>query len=262
MPLSDGTIEIIAGVATLTGAVWPDPAASIECAEIVIDNTSPTTTYVVASRDSDTQVTLTDLTAAEPALTTYTLQQWEYNAPDDYGGIIQGMTYDPEQWYYEVNVVSSERIRQQRQRDYTTGSFSDKPTLVASTPKKHTDQTTGQRFKFQFWPRPNSDYDLTYRYYVLAEKIDGTNKFPYGGQQHSETILASCLAVAELRINDEPGIHGADFQRRLAASIAIDKRAHTPENFGYNRDTSDGDEFPWVYRIDRVTVNGIFYTGV
>ncbi len=90
--------------------------------------------------------------------------------------------------------------------------------------------------------------------------------YPYGGGEHSETILEACLSVAEERRDDIPmgtGAHGMAFVTRLAASIAMDSRKK-PTKLGYNRDLSDEmDLLPWPRRgmnPDPVTVNGIAYS--
>ena len=44
--------------------------------------------------------------------------------------------------------------------------------------------------------------------------------YAYGGAEHAETILESCLAVAELRLDDMAGPHNQQFMARLAASIS------------------------------------------
>jgi len=48
--------------------------------------------------------------------------------------------------------------------------------------------------------------------------------YPLGGARFSETIMESCLAVAEQRANDEMGIHTQKFAMMLASAIAQDKK--------------------------------------
>ena len=56
---------------------------------------------------------------------------------------------------------------------------------------------------------------------------------------HAETILESCLAIAEQRMENQSGIHSQKFVERLTASVAHDKQYYTPERGGYNADRSD-----------------------
>ena len=79
---------------------------------------------------------------------------------------------------------------------------------------------------------------------------------------HGETIIASCLAVAEQMIDEfnNPGKNQARFIERLAASISYDRRNMLPDGFGYNADNSDRQsQFPSRRRIQVVTRNNVTY---
>ena len=82
----------------------------------------------------------------------------------------------------------------------------------------------------------SADATGTADYKVFAE-----NAYGLGGVPHSETLLASCLDIAELRDDDTLGTHSAKFIQRLAASVAQD-RANGPTELGYNADSSAGSE--------------------
>ena len=84
------------------------------------------------------------------------------------------------------------------------------------------------------------------------------NQLP-GGAQHGETIIASCLAIAE-EYGETPSTRYRDlFVQRLMASIAIDGQGWTAENLGRNTDNSDGPASYNKYRLAdyNVTVNGV-----
>tara|TARA_R110002110_G_scaffold93689_1_gene243565 strand:- start:243 stop:605 length:363 start_codon:yes stop_codon:yes gene_type:complete len=116
------------------------------------------------------------------------------------------------------------------------------------------------------YPKPDKAYTLSYRYHALPNQLTAANPYPMGGAAHAETILESCLAVAESRMDNNAGIHAAAFQQRLAASIAFDTAMHTPEHMGYNGDGSDGGV--WSEQANRymngdiVRYNGSFFTDV
>ena len=83
------------------------------------------------------------------------------------------------------------------------------------------------------------------------------NRFP-GGQQHSETILASCLAVAE-EYGETPSTQYRQlYQERLAASISIDGQGTTAGILGRNLDRSDsqGTYNKYEFADYTVTVTG------
>jgi hypothetical protein len=67
-----------------------------------------------------------------------------------------------------------------------------------------------------------------------------TGDYLYGGSDHSETILYSCLSEAERRVDDEKGPMWERFQECLASSVMFDSRDNRSEHLGYNGDDSDG----------------------
>jgi len=69
-----------------------------------------------------------------------------------------------------------------------------------------------------------------------------------------ETILASCLAVAEQRHDDMKGPMWQSFVERLTASVAYDARMK-PERLGYNADRSD-----WTARDTDPRMREGYYT--
>lgn len=76
-----------------------------------------------------------------------------------------------------------------------------------------------------FYPNPDNTYTLSYRYNKAQDPLSDENPWPLGGLQHAETVLQSCLAVAEERHNSALGVHYERWQERLSASIEIDRRA-------------------------------------
>ena len=69
---------------------------------------------------------------------------------------------------------------------------------------------------------------------VRAELRPLCTRVAFGGAEHSETILAACLAAAERNPDDgSNGVLKQDFMERLAASISQDQ-ARQPDYYGYN----------------------------
>jgi len=84
------------------------------------------------------------------------------------------------------------------------------------------DATVGSRKQVAFVPAPDAAYELDYRYSIVPEELDATNIYPLGGVEHGETILQSCLAMAELKLHDQTGPHYQRFMERLSASMRLD----------------------------------------
>ncbi|MDO8302148.1 MAG: hypothetical protein Q7T18_02805 [Sedimentisphaerales bacterium] len=158
-----------------------------------------------------------------------------YDMPDDFGGIEGDLTYEAGSGRQFVRVAGEGLVRNLQ----SSNSHNGAPSVAAIRPKV-SDGTTGQRFEIVFWKTPDSVYVLSYRKLILMSKLSETNPYPLGGMQHGETILESCLSVAEQRLNDgQKGQHWGQFMTRLAASIMYERRSFTPGFLGYNGDRSD-----------------------
>lgn len=175
----------------------------------------------------------------------------DYDLPEDFGGIDGDFTYPPSLAAETVVVVGEAAIRTLRQKDPKSGD----PTHAGIRPKT-TDGAAIQRHEVLFWPTPASDVSLQYSYFVLPQSLTVDNPYPYGTAMHGETILQSCLSIAEQRLNDEKGMHWEKFLERLAASIQYDRKANNLEFIGYNGDNSDGTGWDRASRVNLITVNG------
>ena len=202
-------------------------------------------------------------TFLEPTTTLSTVANTsDYTLSADFGGLIGQMTYsaDDSRWF-PIEITGEHRIRVLRQRDYS--DLSSDPKLAAIRPISSSG-ANGQRFQLMLYPKPDKAYTLSYRYHALPGKIDASYPYPKGGAAHAETILESCLAIAEARMDNNAGIHAAAFQNRLNASIVYDQLMHTPERMGYNGDGSDQDA--WSEQQNRfmngdvVRYNGTFFS--
>lgn len=177
-----------------------------------------------------------------------------YMLPDDFGGFASDMTYEPTVSLDTIKLVGEQEIRKLRQTKPLKGLAK----YVAVVPIA-SDGQSRQGLSANFWPIPDRAAILSYCYYVQPGEIGEDNPFPYGNDAHSETILESCLAVAELRLNDEKGIHHNTFMERLAASIQYDRKTSGINYFGYNGDSSDLLAQSKKDRIGIVTIGGIEY---
>lgn len=182
---------------------------------------------------------------------------FDYTLPDDFGGLDGSMTFDPDDDGYEsIRQVGEAQIRHLQHGSPSSGI----PRLCAVRPKTTTG-TTGQRFELLLFPTPNAVYTLSYRYNVLPSKLTQSAPYPYGGSAHSETLLQSCLAIAEQRADNdaEKLYHYKLFLDRLRASIALDNNRNRQEFFGYNGDRSDELQTRRHVRTSLSTYNGTLY---
>lgn len=148
--------------------------------------------------------------------------------PDDCGRVIGDFFYAPDVYNRSIPLVSESRILALLQDSTDTG----KPRYVAVRIKgdgvdddeEREPAAVGQRLEAVWWPIPDDAYTLTYRYEAFSGKLTDALKTPLGGMVHSELITESCLSVAEIRANDERGIHWESFSRLLKAGVAKDRK--------------------------------------
>jgi len=158
--------------------------------------------------------------------------------PDDFGGVEGRVTVSTAgvgmAWWPLDTVGLGAIVERQATFPTTTG----RPCLCAVEPIKGTTASAGQRWRLRLWPISDRAYTLQLEYYVSPDALTTALPNLYGGTAHAETVLESCLAIAEQRVDDTPGVHTAKFAERLLASIGMDRKLK-PQKLGYNRDNSD-----------------------
>jgi hypothetical protein len=155
-------------------------------------------------------------------------------------------------------VARKARLLSRPTRAFTGGRFG-----LAGSARSIKRPRSIQRQRDGFWPISDQTYTLTFAYYLNPDYLSGAFPFAYGGAQHAETLLESCLAIAEKILDDAATVHAAEFEKRLAVSMDLDRRTK-PQNLGYNRDQSDQQD-RYRHRQDdqhgwsTVQVNGVTY---
>jgi hypothetical protein len=266
---------VAADAVTVSTAVYADPVTTITASsgifyesmeEKTMGFDENSNTFVIDEYVSSTVVKVTGDASGETG-NTITIDSGDlFTLPWNYGGMAGDgkFTYDvDENTLSYIDLTSDARIRTLRQRDVSTGI----PWLAAIVPMT-TDGTQGQRWQAMFHQPPNEVFVLHYRYYLLPDAlVDTTLEYPYGSVQHSETLLESCLAMAEVREKNSAQVHHQNrFALLLQSSIDHDKSlSETVQLYGYNGDGSDGvaggygrhDYYDNCYRHNElVTFNG------
>ena len=157
----------------------------------------------------------------------------DYDLPDAWGTNVGNPYFvSSAQTAEGIALVTQGALRSVVQNEPT---LTGRPAQCAIFPKTF-NPTVGQRFFVQFWPKPDASYTVAWRYNVTVEKLTSTNKYHLGGMTHTETVMAGCLAAAELLKNQSLGAHYQNFMQRLQTSIALDKETNRPEYLGNMRD--------------------------
>lgn len=178
--------------------------------------------------------------------------------PDDFGGFEGDLTISSTssvQWW-SIPTTNEGVIRERHMSQPTT---TGRPQMAAVQPLKGTTGREGQRYQLYVWPLTDTSYTLRAPYYYHPKALTESLPYALGGMGHSETILESCLAIAEQRLDDTAAIHTMKFMERLAASVALDRRMK-PQQLGYNGDRSDMRDRDYPYRFrdfPGIRVNGV-----
>lgn len=192
--------------------------------------------YEIISYTSATVVVVSGDASGETSDDTFTITaDGDCSLPDDFGSISSDLFCSDSSTMSRKRVERrgvSDILRMRAESDDLTGE----PDYFALAPKTHTG-AAGQRQKLMFYPIPDTDYTLSYKYQILRNKIDSTYAYPAGTEAHSETILAAMLAECSKYIRDDNG-EEARFKELLFSSIRQDQMLDAPSSLGYNGNNS------------------------
>ncbi len=264
-PHTDSTIDSISGT-TVEGNSGTNFTSAMVGRLLHVNNEIR---EITAFTDADT---ITIDRALETAISADSTVSYEiiankYSLPADFGGLKGNVTYRDGDGYTQLKFINESAIRMLRSQGTILTEvpeyFSIVPTAVSN------ETTSAQAFELTIWPFPDKVYDLNFSYTVLPNSLgddaDSTgfdNNVPAGGMIHGETIMASCLTIAEQMVDEfnNPGKMQARYNDRLMASISYDRRNMLPDGFGYNGDNSDRRlEVPTRRRLQTVTYRDTLY---
>lgn len=257
-PYVTGTVTIASGVVTLTGGTFPSWAAD---GLFLVDNSY----YSVASRNSNTQITLDATTVTVASASNYQLARPEIPMDAAFDAVANDsdLTYYPsaEYWYPPVRQRHDSFIRKMEQ---SNPEF-DRPVWYSVRTTRF-DPTVGSRKVLVLYPTPDQVYTLRVPMVFRPIMLDAINQYPIGGEVLSQVILEACLAAAEHNFEEREHIHEKRFMEMIALSIRNDQERSSPTSLGPDspRDTSgkfgvlDYDYVSREQRIGRITINGGF----
>lgn len=229
-PYSTGDVTIVDGVVTLESGTWPAWAAQ---GLLSISGTL----YPVSSRDSNTQITLHDTTLDAAAETTFVLYQGDVDAPDNFGGFDDYPTFlTPSARNERLTRVDESAIRSMRA---IPGMATGRPEYIAAR-VINASATSGQRYQFMLAPAPDAAHVWEYTHHVSPDMFT-TTQYPLGGPAHAETILQAALMIAAQMLSNQEQYQRkkAEFEERLAASVAHDRQRMTPERILTHRELNE-----------------------
>jgi hypothetical protein len=246
-PYDTGTVSSSGTTVTATGASWTSRTIDTDY-ELVVDGVA----YPIVSHTNET-VVISFAPSTAFSGDTYTLIKRYHTLPSDFGYLEGELTYNDSILYGPLRITGEGELRALEQTVLQSG----RPYLAAVRPKVLA-TSAEQRWQLVLFPYPDAVYTFRYKYSVNPDMLANTGtEYTYGGVRHAETILESCLAVAETRFDDKQDVHRSLFLERLAASVAQDQ-ALDPDYYGLctNNEVDDASA-----RFLRVSVNSVFYTG-
>lgn len=183
-----------------------------------------------------------------------------YVMPDDFAAWVDGeLTFAANEGFC-CQITGEAEIRR-RQQSPVTG-----PPTIAGMRPIYTDGG-GTRWQITFFPTPDGVYNLSGRYSIAVDTVDVRRPYPYGGVQHTQTIIYACLAAAEMSQDHTAGPMSEKFAGLLQASLIRDRDLISPENLGRNGNGRPGyfqDRAGWYREGARnitLTSGGVVYGG-
>lgn len=225
------TCTVVNGVVTFLSSALVSNVSSAVVTFASLDGYYEVNTYTSA-----TVCTLKDLSVNISTATTATFYYNRVDMPAT--GIDLNAFHTTASGQLQLKNVNSEYILNVQQD--STLAHVGVPAMFSIEPSKWvvTNQTP-QAWHMRVYPFCQAATALVVNYTVIPQTLQTTGDYPLGGMAHYETILVSCLAVAE-EYGDTPSSKYRElFMQRLAASVMADRTGMYAGNLGYNGDTSD-----------------------
>lgn len=223
-PYKEGTIGIASGVVTLTSGTWPSWAAQG-------DLSVTGGVYDVATRDSDTQITLEDTSVDKDAGESYTLRQRWYDLPDDFGQMDEEIMFERYHAIAPIKKTSAAIIRSLRQQNFD--EFRPKFYYFR---QKEQDGSAMQKSEIEFYPVADQQYELEGEYTILINALTSGAAYPVGDASQRELLIESCLAAYDRRFGIQDVDHESIFKELLQDAITHDIEHRAPSWLGRNTD--------------------------
>lgn len=255
-PYATGTITVASGVVTLTGGTFPTWAAA---GVLKVSNNY----YSVASRDSDTQITLDDTSVTVASAASYQLARPEIPLDAAFDAVANDsdLTYypSPDYWYPPVQWRHDATIRQ---LEGNNPAF-DRPVFY-SVRTATFDPAVGSRKVLALYPTPDQAYTLRVPMILRPVLLSETNIYPIGGEVLSQVILEACLAAAEHNFEEREHVHEKRFLELIGLAIRDDQDRSSPTSLGPDAPRGERGRFgmtDYAYRLREQRIGGLTLGG-
>lgn len=214
-PQTTGTIAIVNGVVTLTGATF---ATDLVANYVIVPDGGGV--YKFASRTSTTVATLYDTSVNVDALSTYALYKVNYAMPANFGGWLDPITRENNTCVHEMATIPEWEVR----------AFANRNTVREGAPEAFSvsqfqaDEETGiPTYYLTVYPLPNAVHILYSRIRIQpGDTLDMDNDVSIVHPVFAECLLEAILAAAEVHANDTKGVHADRFTEILVDAVKKD----------------------------------------
>jgi len=255
-PYATGTVTIASGVVTLTGGTFPSWAAS---GVLKVSNRY----YSVASRGSDTQITLDDTSVTVASAASFQLARPEIALDATFDSVSNDsdLTYYPsaESWYPPVKWRHDATIRH---LEGTNPEF-DRPVFY-SVRTVSFDPTVGSRKVLALYPAPDKVYTLRVPMILRPVLLDAVNLYPIGGEVLAQVMLEACFAAAEHSFEEREHVHEKRYMELIGLAIREDQERSSPTSLGSDNPRSERRQFgvlDYSYRLREQRIGGLTLDG-
>ncbi len=255
-PYATGTVTIASGVVTLTGGIFPSWAAS---GVLKVSNRY----YSVASRGSNTQITLDDTSVTVASAASFQLARPEIALDATFDSVSNDsdLTYYPsaESWYPPVKWRHDATIRH---LEGTNPEF-DRP-LFYSVRTVTFDPTVGSRKVLALYPAPDKVYTLRVPMILRPVLLDAVNLYPIGGEVLAQVMLEACFAAAEHSFEEREHVHEKRYMELIGLAIREDQERSSPTSLGADNPRSERRQFgmlDYSYRLREHRIGGLTLDG-
>lgn len=242
------TVTVTGGTATMSGGTLPQ-----DIRHSVVQFGSDGPFYDVINRNGNTNFTISDTTLVISTSTTATFYYAYIDLPGtEIVGTDCQISYTYNYGKKALKHVNSQYIK--RLAESTAIQHIGYPEYFSIEPHTWPAGNTpdAQDFRIAVYPFPQIAMSLHMHAKYAPQALVADTDQPLGAASHSETIMVSCLAIAE-EFGDTPSSKYRElFMQRLAASVMSDRTGMYAGNLGYNKDQSDLADRPWR-RITTVT---------
>jgi len=198
--------------------------------------------FVIVAYTSATVVTVSGDASTASADTFSIAADGRYCLPTDFGSLAGDFTFEAGTVQSRIQWTSESDVRRHHEVCLYTGD----PRLVAIVPRKTStthDAKLGTLWEAWFWPIPSAVRTLDYRYDLRLSMLSA-EVTPVGDEEFHGVVEAGCLAYAEILWRGGSGGKMKLYQTLLESAIISDAGRTLPANLGYNRDNSDGRDYP------------------